>query len=195
MHEPSQTMHVSVLSSVIQFPYLPDLVPIIDQNTTLPIISQDSDDDTSIVSYPDQYNHIVIRIKDPRKLPTRSPFTIVKIKDPRIKQPQPILYRNRYVPLQHFTMPILKQQDSSSSTPPLRRSLRSVQTHCCFTHRQVNHITPCPSPRVGSSSPRVELSSSLTLSLLNAATHPITRVQCEYRHLSTGKVPGQCHFI
>ena len=92
-------------------------------------------------------------------------------------------------------MPILKQQDSSSSTPPLRRSLRSVQTHCCFTHRQVNHITPCPSPRVDSSSPRVELSSSLTLSLLNAATHPITRVQCEYRHLSTGKVPGQYPLI
>ena len=92
-------------------------------------------------------------------------------------------------------MPILKQQDFSSSTPPLCRSLRFVQTHFFLTRRQVNYIAPCPSPRVGSTSPRVEPSSSLTLSLLNAVTHPITGAQCEYRHLSPGKVPGQYPLI
>ena len=85
-----------------------------------------------------------------------------------------------------------KQQDSSSLTPPLHRS---VQTHGFLTRRQLNSIDPCPFLRVVSTSPRVDPSINLSLPLLNTVTHPITGAQYEYRHFSTGKVPGQCPLI
>ena len=35
----------------------------------------------------------------------------------------------------------------------------------------------------------------VSLPLFNAVTHPVTRAQCEYRHLSNGQVPGQCPIV
>ena len=79
--------------------------------------------------------------------------------------------------------------------PPLRRSLRSLETYGFLRRRQLNSIDSYPSPRVDSTSPKVGPSISLSLPLLNAATHLITGTQCEYRHLFTGKVPSQCPLI
>ena len=35
----------------------------------------------------------------------------------------------------------------------------------------------------------------VSLPLFNAAIHPVTGAQCEYRHLSNGQVPGQCPIV
>lgn len=48
---------------------------------------------------------------------------------------------------------------------------------------------------MGSTSPSVDPLISLSLPLFNTVTHPITGVQYEYRHFSTGKVLGQCPLI
>lgn len=95
----------------------------------------------------------------------------------------------------HFSIPTPKQQNPSASQPQLRRSKRSLKTHGFLSRDQLNSVTPSSSPRVGCAPPRVDPSLSLAFPELHAVLHPISGDQCEYRHLSSGKVPGQCPLV
>ena len=138
---------------------------------------------------------IIIKVKDPRKQ-QHQPI-IVTFKDPRHIQKTltPTSYRNPHVYMHHFSIPTPKKQDPSASQPQLRRSKRYLKMHGFLSQDQLNSVTPSLSPRVGCTPPRVDPSLSLALPELHAVLHPISGVQCEYRHLSSGKVPGQCPLV
>ena len=105
------------------------------------------------------------------------------------------MYRNPHIPSHHSSIPTPKEQDPSASQPQLRRSKRSLKTHGFLSREQLNSLTPYLSPRVGCAPPRVNPSLSLTFPELHAVLRPISKAQCEYRHLPSGKVPEQCPLV